>query len=148
MYEKNNDKENLLDNEEECDNEQNQLVNKNEKNNKSFTSLNVKKDSNLVHDVKKSKATENNHHQPAFLLRQKGCKENKICKFLVCCFYESYDLTIEENELYKQFCKEYGLEYNERVEEHEYHLNEIVILCDKIFEETKWTWRELGFQVS
>lgn len=153
MYEKNNDKENLLNNEENADNyydgcndndnEGIVLINKNDKlkNNNSFTSLNVK--SNVL-----NKNIDNLMlNQPLFLFRQRSCHEKSVCKYTLCCFYNNYDLNFSEIEIYKKICNDYGQDYNEKLEEHENQLNEILNLSNKIFKEKTLTWRDLGFQV-
>ena len=155
MEEKGDDREHLLQ-KQSSDVVPNYEINKNS----NHYTLNVNSNTNQKKTENEGKSL--NEHQPEFHLAQRNCYENKICKFTICCFYNNYDLTLEEFNAYNMILKEYGKVYDENNEYHENLLKQVYskllkykssfkLVTNKIENSQNYIddiWKTIGFQVN
>ena len=77
------------------------------------------KNKNRENDNDSISTQELKSHQPDFHFNKRSCMEQRMCKFLICCFYSNNDLTIEEYNKYCSLTSKHGIPYDEKNESHE-----------------------------
>ncbi len=74
-------------------------------------------------------------YQPKYYYSKKGCIENKIMKYLICCFYNNYDFTYQENNCYNELKNSLGCVYDEKNSLHENLLEQFYFKLKSIIKE-------------